>query len=301
MFLNVYGGGVILEGDVLAFSGSLKIGEPFSPKKKLGQNFLVDPIISDKIISLGGFSMEDTILEIGPGKGALTMPLARIVKHVVAVEKDGQLVDWLNGRVHEEGISNVTLLHDDILKVDWQTLKKYFDGRISVIGNLPYNISSPVLERMCRHSKWMAKAILMFQKEVADRLTAPSGGKTYGALTLLVQYHATALSELKVLKGSFFPVPKVDSMVVSLDFEKPYPQRTVHETVFKKVVKGAFAHRRKTVLNSLRSALQDQTRESLLNALATCGIDPGKRAEVLDMADFLKLSSSLAIDKSMDR
>ncbi len=285
----------------MTFSGSLKAGAPFRPKKRLGQNFLVDPFISDEIISLSGFSAEDTVLEIGPGKGALTLPLAGKVKHVVAVEKDGQLVDWLNDRLHEEGLNNVTLLHEDILKVDWQTLKKYFDGRIPVIGNLPYNIASPVLEKMCRHSQWMGQAILMFQKEVADRLTALSGGKTYGALTLLVQYHAKAISVLKVLKGSFFPVPKVDSMVVSLDFEKPYPHRTVHEAVFKEVVKGAFAHRRKTIINSLRGALQDQTRESLLTALAACGIDPGKRAEVLDMADFLRLSSTLAIDNGIDR
>ena len=285
----------------MTFVGSLKAGEPFRPKKKLGQNFLVDPTISHKIISLSGFSAEDTILEIGPGKGALTLPLAGKVKHVVAVEKDGQLVDWLNDRLHEEGLNNVTLLHEDILKVDWQLLRKHFEGRIPVIGNLPYNIASPVLEKMCRHSQWMGQAILMFQKEVADRLTALSGGKTYGALTLLVQYHAKAISVLKVLKGSFFPVPKVDSMVVSLDFEKPYPHRTVHEAVFKEVVKGAFAHRRKTIINSLRGALQDQTRESLLTALAACGIDPGKRAEVLDMADFLRLSSTLAIDNRIDR
>ena len=285
----------------MTFAGSLKAGEPFRPKKKLGQNFLVDPTISHKIISLSGFSAEDTILEIGPGKGALTLPLAGKVKHVVAVEKDGQLVDWLNDRLHEEGLNNVTLLHEDILKVDWQLLRKHFEGRIPVIGNLPYNIASPVLEKMCRHSQWMGQAILMFQKEVADRLTALSGGKTYGALTLLVQYHAKAISVLKVLKGSFFPVPKVDSMVVSLDFEKPYPHRTVHEAVFKEVVKGAFAHRRKTIINSLRGALQDQTRESLLTALAACGIDPGKRAEVLDMADFLRLSSTLAIDNGIDR
>ena len=285
----------------MTFVGSLKAGEPFRPKKKLGQNFLVDPTISHKIISLSGFSAEDTILEIGPGKGALTLPLAGKVKHVVAVEKDGQLVDWLNDRLHEEGLNNVTLLHEDILKVDWQLLRKHFEGRIPVIGNLPYNIASPVLEKMCRHSQWMGQAILMFQKEVADRLTALSGGKTYGALTLLVQYHAKAISVLKVLKGSFFPVPKVDSMVVSLDFEKPYPQRTVQEAVFKKVVKGAFAHRRKTIINSLRGALQDQTRESLLTALAACDIDPGNRAEVLDMADFLRLSSSLAIDNGIDR
>ena len=261
----------------------------------------MDPTISEKIISLSGFSADDTVLEIGPGKGALTLPLAGKVKHVVAVEMDGQLVEWLGGSLKKAGLNNVTLLHEDILKLDWQTLRKHFQGRIPVIGNLPYNISSPVLEKMCQNPQWMGQAVLMFQKEVAERLTATSGSKAYGALTLLVQYHAGVLSLLKVLKGSFFPVPKVDSMVVSVDFEKPYPQRAVHEGFFKKVVKGAFAHRRKTILNSLKGAMPDQSRESLLNALTACGIESGKRAEVLDMGDFLRLSSALSIDNGIPR
>ena len=280
-----------------------KHGSPssFIPKKRLGQNFLVDPAISRKIISLSGFSADDTVLEIGPGKGALTLPLAGKVKHVVAVEKDVQLVEWLGGSLKRAGFSNVTLLHEDILKMDWQTLRRYFQGRIPIIGNLPYNISSPVLQKMCQNPQWMGKAILMFQKEVAERLSARSGSRTYGALTLLVQYHAGVLPLLKVLKGSFFPVPKVDSMVVSVDFEKPYPERGVHEGLFKKVVKGAFAHRRKTILNSLNGAMPDQSRESLLNALAACGIDSGKRAEVLEMGDFLRLSSALSVDNGIPR
>jgi len=285
----------------LVFVGSDKADQPFRPKKRLGQNFLVDPTISERIISLSGFSADDTVLEIGPGKGALTLPLAGKVKHVVAVEKDVQLVEWLRGSLKKAGLSNVTLLHEDILKLDWQTLRNHFQGRIPTIGNLPYNISSPVLEKMCQNPQWMGQAVLMFQKEVAERLTAASGSKAYGALTLLVQYHARVLSLLKVLKGSFFPVPKVDSMVVSVDFEKPYPQRAVHEGFFKKVVKGAFAHRRKTILNSLKGAMPDQTRESLLNALAACDIESGKRAEVLEMGDFLRLSSALSIDNGIPR
>ena len=281
----------------------------FRPKKRLGQNFLVDPSISERIISLSGFSADDTVLEIGPGKGALTLPLARRVNHVVAVEMDIQLVEWLGGSLKKAGLSNVTLLHEDILKLDWQTLRKHFQGKIPIIGNLPYNISSPVLEKMCQNPQWVGRAVLMFQKEVAERLTATSGSKAYGALTLLVQYHASVLSLLKVLKGSFFPVPKVDSMVVSVDFEKPYPrqsgydgrERAVHEGFFRKVVKGAFAHRRKTILNSLKGAMPDQTRESLLNALAACDIESGKRAEVLEMGDFLRLSSALSIDNGIQR
>ena len=282
----------------MAFVGSLKV-DPLRPKKRLGQNFLVDPTLCDKIISLSGFTTEDTVLEIGPGKGALTLPLAGRVKHVVAVEKDGDLVDWLKRRLFETGISNVTLLHEDILKVDWNALRIHFPGKIRAIGNLPYNISTPVLERMCWNHQWMGRATLMFQLEVAERLTAFPGTKAYGAMTLLVQYHARVLRLLKLFKGSFFPVPKVDSMVLSLDFEKPYPERADHEAFFRKVVKGAFAHRRKTILNSLKGALSDQTRESLLNALAVCGIDPAKRGEVLEMADFLRLSAALSIDNEM--
>ncbi len=271
-------------------------GRPFRPKKRLGQNFLVDPAISEKIISLSGFSPEDTVLEIGSGKGSLTLPLAEKVKHVLAVEKDAQLVDWLTERLKKVGLNNVTLLHGDILKLDWGSLREHFEDRISVIGNLPYNISSPILEKMCQNPQWMGRAVLMFQKEVAQRLAAMSGNKAYGALTLLVQYHAKVFSLLKVQKGSFFPVPKVDSMVISLDFETPYPQRAVHEASFRKVVKGAFAHRRKTIANSLKSAMPDQTPESILAALAACGIDSGKRAEVLEMGDFLRLSVELVID-----
>ncbi len=277
----------------------LKRGAPFRPKKRLGQNFLVDPAISKKILALSGFEADETVLEIGPGKGALTFPLAERVKHVLAVEKDGQLVAWLEERLKHRGVTNVTLVHGDILKLDWRSLKGHFEHRISVIGNLPYNISSPVLERFCRHPQWMGKAVLMFQREVAERLTAAPGTKAYGALTLLVQYHARAVSLLKVLKGSFFPVPKVDSMVISLDFERPYPRRAVQDAFFRKVVKGAFAHRRKTVLNSLKGAMPDQTRESILNALSACGIEAGKRAEVLEMEDFLRLSEALAIDKGI--
>jgi len=280
----------------LALGTSSEAGRPFRPKKRLGQNFLVDPAISEKIVSLSGFSSEDTVLEIGPGKGALTLPLAEKVKHVLAVEKDAQLVDWLTERLNKAGLNNVTLLHEDILKLDWRSLRENFEDRISVIGNLPYNISSPILEKMCQNPQWMGRAILMFQKEVAQRLTATSGNKAYGALTLLVQYHAKVFSLLKVQKGSFFPVPKVDSMVISLDFENPYPQRAAHEAFFRKVVKGAFAHRRKTISNSLKGAMPDRAPESILAALTACGIDSGKRAEVLEMGDFLRLTVELAID-----
>ena len=209
----------------MASGTSSEADRPFRPKKRLGQNFLVDPLINEKIISLSGFAPEDAVLEIGPGKGALTLPLAERVKHVLAVEKDAQLVDWLTERLNKAGLNNVTLLHGDILKLDWRSLREHFEDRMSVIGNLPYNIASPILEKMCQNPQWMGRAVLMFQKEVAQRLIAASGNKAYGALTLLVRYHAKVLPLLKVQKGSFFPVPKVDSMVVALDFGTPHPQR----------------------------------------------------------------------------
>ncbi len=268
----------------------------FRPNKRLGQNFLVDPDISRRIVSLSGFSSKDTVLEIGPGKGALTMPLADRVKHVLAVEKDARLAALLDGKLRRAGRRNVTLLNEDILRLDWRTLEKHFSQRMPVIGNLPYNISTPVLEKMCRSGNMMGRGVLMFQKEVADRLTAVPNTKAYGALTLLVRYHARALPLLKVMKGSFFPVPKVDSMVLSLDFERPYPGIAVSDAAFAKVVKGAFMHRRKTVLNSLKLALSHQSGASLISMLETCGVDPGKRAEALEMDDYLRLAALMAID-----
>ena len=234
------------------------------PKKALGQHFLTDPGITRKILSRSGFDASDQVLEIGPGTGALTLPLARRVGHVVAVEKDSRLADLLAGRLSKAGISNVTLVNHDILKWNFENLDAFLSPKIKVIGNLPYNISTPFLEKLIDNRGMVSRAVLMFQEEVARRLTASPGNKIYGAMTLLVLYHAHSTILFEVPAKSFRPRPKVNSVVLEMDFERPYPMRVSSEEVFNRVVKAAFAHRRKTLLNSFRIHSPEWSDEILL-------------------------------------
>ena len=269
-------------------------GQGYHAKKRLGQHFLVDPEIIHKIVDLAGFQDSDRVLEIGPGQGALTLPLARTVRHVVAVEKDAHLVNALQTRLKRAGITNVTLINHDILTWDFRDIGSPSSTRILVIGNLPYNISSPVLEKLIKNRNLIGRAVLMFQLELAKRLTASPGGKAYGAMTLWVKYHAHPRPLLEVSKDAFNPKPKVDSMVIELDFERPHPGRLLNnERYFKKIVKDAFSHRRKTMVNSLKGMSPSWDRETLLEVMKKCGIDPGRRAETLDIDDFLCLSAAL--------
>ncbi len=281
-------------GSASHYEASAGVSVPkFRPKKSLGQHFLVDPKIVNKIISHAGFRGSDLVLEIGPGKGALTFPLARSVDHVVAVEKDTHLIYLLKGKLFKAGIRNVTVINHDILTFDFKKIASSFSIKPQIIGNLPYNISSPFLEKLIEYRNLVSKAILMFQVEVAKRITSHPGGKIYGALTLLIQYYAQSAILFEVPRTAFFPRPKVDSMVVELDFERPYPRRTADESNFKKVVKGAFAHRRKTLFNSLKSSYPSWDREVILDGMKKCAINPETRAEMLDMDDFLCLASVL--------
>ena len=281
----------------LARHGALRPRAALRPKKKLGQHFLTDAGIIEQIIALSGFQPSDIVLEIGPGQGALTLPLSKTVSHVVAVEKDIRLANLLKRKLSNLGISNVTLINQDILTFDFSGIKPRPSGKIQVIGNIPYNISSPLLEKVIKNREVVARAILMFQLEVARRLTSAPRTKAYGAMTLQVQYHARSTCLLAVSKRAFYPVPKVDSMVVEIDLEQPYPNQGVHNDHFRKVVRGAFAYRRKTIVNSMKGCSPSWTSDMLMDGMKACGIDPKRRAETLNMDEFLCLTSALAIDK----
>jgi 16S rRNA (adenine1518-N6/adenine1519-N6)-dimethyltransferase len=265
----------------------------FRPKKSLGQHFLQDPRIIQDIIDCAKFRTYDRIVEIGPGKGALTLPLARRVDHVVAIEKDAQLIHMLGEKLSGQGVSNVTLINGDILEWDFKEIARFPATKIKVIGNLPYNISTPFLEKLIENRNHVSKAILMFQLEIGKRLTASPNNKSYGAMTVLVQYHAQARGLFEVSKASFFPKPRVDSMVLELDFEKPHPRRAVDEDKFRGVVKGAFSHRRKTLLNSLKRFFPFHDSEMILQGIRKCGVDPKARAETLSIDDFVCLAGAL--------
>jgi 16S rRNA (adenine1518-N6/adenine1519-N6)-dimethyltransferase len=263
----------------------------FRPKKSLGQHFLRDPLVIERILSGARLDQSSTVLEIGPGLGALTFPLASCVRHVIAVEKDGALAEKLRAGLARERVENVTVIHEDILKLELAPLWK---EKIDVIGNIPYNISSPLIDKLIRNRDRISRAILTLQHELAARLTASPGNKQYGALTVLIQYHARLSPLLEVPKQAFYPKPKVSSTVVQFDFSKPYPRRADPEDSFRKVVRAAFAHRRKTLLNSLRGTFPSWEVPSLVSAMEQGAIDPQRRAETLDMDEFLNLTQALA-------
>lgn len=263
------------------------------PRKRFGQHFLVDKGEIRRIIGRARLTPSDFVLEIGPGRGALTVPLAGHVEKILAVEMDRDLIPILEEKLHRAGITNVTLINEDILRFDLEKLGDFYSERAVVLGNLPYNISSPVLELLVSHRDRFQRAVLMFQKEVADRLVARPGSRTYGALSVLIGYHAEVTRLLKVGREAFRPKPKVDSAVVQLDFERPYPRKVKSEKWFRNVVKGAFAHRRKTIQNSLMASFPFHDREQIGSALSGCGIESNRRAETLTMDNFIDLASAL--------
>ena len=265
----------------------------FRPKKSLGQHFLKDDEIVREIVNKARLDPTDQVLEIGPGLGALTFLLARSVHHVIAVEKDSRLTDMLDRRLSAEKIENVLLINEDILKLDFSHIPSLHGRNLKVMGNLPYNISSPILEKLVVNRHVVNRAVLMLQSELADRLIANPGTKAFGAMTVFVQYDAHVSPLLHVPKEAFHPRPKVDSMVLEMDFQRPYPARTEDDDKFRRVVKGAFAQRRKTLLNSLKNSLISYSREEILAALERCDIDPRRRAETLTIDDFLRLTSAL--------
>jgi 16S rRNA (adenine1518-N6/adenine1519-N6)-dimethyltransferase len=263
------------------------------PKKRLGQHFLKDPRIIQEIVTRARFEEDSEVLEVGPGLGALTFPLAGRVRRVIGVERDSRLVEKLQKHLSLEQISNVTLIPCDILKLDFAQIVGPGEKQIHVIGNLPYNISSPFVEMLISHRSHVKKAVLTFQLELARRLAAAPGSKAYGALSILIQYYARITPLLEISREAFYPKPEVASMVLELDFTRPYPRRAQNEENFRKVVKASFAHRRKTIINSLRRALTSVDHDRILRALAKCGIQPGTRAENLRMDDYVCLSGAL--------
>ena len=264
------------------------------PNKRLGQHFLVDRNTIDRIIDMTGLGKSDDILEIGPGMGALTIPMAKVVNSIVAVEKDDRLSDYLRQKLEENHIGNVTIINNDILKVDMEELCGSRERKLTAVGNLPYNISSPLLEKLISSKRFFSKAFLMLQYEFALRLASDPGNKDYGAITIMTRYESSVSQVLKVGRDVFYPKPKVGSMVIAIDLEMPHPVRAKNDRVFELVVRGAFAQRRKTIKNSLKVISNYFETERVSRALDKCNIDPLRRAETLSIDEFLSLSDVLS-------
>jgi 16S rRNA (adenine1518-N6/adenine1519-N6)-dimethyltransferase len=239
-------------------------------RKRFGQNFLTDMRIIERIISTIAVKEDDALLEIGAGQGALTLPLLEILKRLDVVEIDRDLIV----KLHDLERENLIIHQGDILTFD---LKK-LPNPLRVVGNLPYNISSPILFYLLAHRKQIIDMTFMLQKEVVERIIAPCGSKTYGRLSVMIQAFFSAELAFIVPPESFEPAPKVDSAIIYL---KPLNQCKVHNLEnFSKIVKTAFSMRRKTLRNCLKPLLS-QTQTS---------IDLSQRAECLSVDDFINLS-----------
>lgn len=258
----------------------------FRAKKSLGQNFLHDPHYLAKIISAARLGPDDQVVEIGPGLGHLTRLLAQKAGRLVIIELDDRLIAPL--REEFSAMPSVEIIHADALDYDYATLP----GVWKVVANLPYYISTAVIQRLLDFSGTFTSLTLMLQKEVAARIAAAPGGKDYGFLSVLVQYRTIPRIEFLVPPGAFTPRPKVDSAVITLQVRERPAATIGDEALFLRVIKAAFGQRRKTLRNALGQL--GLSRDALENAQRDSGIDLGRRAETLELIEFAKLSETLA-------
>ena len=271
------------------------------PKKQLGQNFLSDPSTAEMIINRSGIDSEDTLLEVGAGLGALTIPAARVSKKVYAVEKDQGLIDLLKTELLVYNISNTTLINSDILQLDLKQFVENESKKIIVIGNLPYNISSMLLVRLINNRNIVSRAILMFQKEMAKRIYADPNCKDYSRLSVMTQYCADIKKIATVKAPLFFPKPKIDSEVIELTFKTRLQYQADDEQLLFMVIKAAFSKRRKTLRNSLAGNILEIDTQTAFDLLKQAEIDPVRRAETLTVHEFVKLSNQYGTQMHTDK
>lgn len=264
------------------------------PKKQLGQNFLSDPSTAKMIATLSGITSEDVVLEIGAGLGALTIPIAQTAKKVYAIEKDRRLIDLLKTEILVNRLSNIELMEVNILKFDINRLAENVGHKIIVIGNLPYNISSQIIVKLIKSRSAVIKAVFMFQKELARRITAQPGCKDYGRLTVMLGYCAKIKKLADVNAHQFFPKPKVDSELLEIRFFETIKCPANNEALLFKVIKGAFGQRRKTLKNALAGSELDIDAKTAQNLLDKAGIDSSLRAEALTISQFVTLSNVIS-------
>lgn len=265
----------------------------FAFKKSLGQNFLIDVNVLENIIHQAGITKETGAIEIGPGMGALTEQLAIHADKVVAFEIDQRLLPILEETL--EDYNNVEVIHQDILKADVnEVIQTHFkEGQdIHVVANLPYYITTPILMKLIREQLPFTSLTVMIQKEVAERMSAVPNTKSYGSLSIAVQYYTEARIVMNVPKQVFMPQPNVDSSVLKLVMRKQAPVQVDDEDFFFELIQESFAMRRKTLRNNLNRFLKDcmekQQVESLLEEAA---IDGNRRGETLTMEEFANLSN----------
>ena len=264
----------------------------FKFSKSLGQNFLIDDNVIDKILAGSRLSETDKIIEVGPGIGTLTREMGKTAQNVVAIEIDKTLIPILKETLAD--LDNVEVVNEDILKVDIQGLinEKLDGGPVKLIANLPYYITTPIVMKFLEEDIPVTDIVVMVQKEVADRMNAKPSTKDYGALSVAVQYYCDTEIVAKAPRHMFVPQPNVDSIVIGLHVRSERKYKVDNEDIFFKTVKASFGQRRKTLLNSL-GGLGFLTKDQIKEALQAANIDSKRRGETLSIDEFANLSNEI--------
>jgi len=260
----------------------------YLPRKRLGQNFLVDSSMLKRIVDIAQINEKDVVVEIGAGLGGLTSYLAKMAREVIALEVDRRLYNYLKENYGD--IDNLHILRENALKFDFGQVAQEYQSQIKIVANLPYSISSHMVFKLLEARRFISRMVLMLQKEVAERIVATPGKKDYGVLSILTQLYADVSLKLILPPKSFYPRPKVDSAVVEFKVLSQPRIELKDEDCFKKVVKAAFSRRRKTIGNALQ-ALPGFSREEILSVFDELKIDPRRRGETLSLEEWGRLSN----------
>ncbi len=266
----------------------------FRPLKRLGQNFLIDKNVRNNILDALTLDGESVVIEIGAGFGVMTFQIAEKVKRIYAVEKDPKICGIMAPLFSEK--KSLQLVRGDILDIDIKKLTPK-GSRVLVFGNIPYYITTPVIEKVIEAREQVRAAYIVIQNEVASRIVALPGSKVYGALSCFVQFYAKPEKLFKIKKNSFYPTPKVDSCLLKMEFFAEPQVKVRNKELMFRIIRKAFLQRRKKVLNSLAHAhFLSKDRDEWKEIFENCGIDASKRAEDLSVRDYARISDEFGED-----
>ncbi len=259
-----------------------------APRRRFGQNFLVQTELSARIVDHARVGPEDVVVEIGPGAGALTAGLATRAREVIAVEKDAGLAAYL--REEFDDLARLTVVEGDFLEFDLAAAARERGvDRLTVVGNIPYNVTTPILEHLFAHRAVVRSAVLLVQKEYAERLAAAAGSPEYGSLTLFARWNALLEPLMTLRSGAFWPRPEVDCMLVRFVMRDHPPVEVPSEALLFRIIRGAFQMRRKQLGNTLEASL-GLSRDKVERLARHAGINPARRGESLTLEEFAKLA-----------